>query len=226
MTPTAPINVDGLNVDLTSNQAIPINMSVSDLNISVAGVGGFALKLSFAGTINDVSFVGNAPSTTSGALYDIPGDYLAQVQGNVTAKLYLLGAQVADLGSIYSLNETVTVPGSLPGLVTTADGSGGAGPYPADLLASFVAALNDIVVPIDADLALSYSKSLGNSASGLRSFSVNPGSTLHADLTLGDLSYNLNGTVPNVVVPEPQSFALALCAMIGALVCGMYRRGR
>ncbi|MBL9125102.1 MAG: PEP-CTERM sorting domain-containing protein [Planctomycetaceae bacterium] len=220
----SPLDMNSLSVDLNGNSIINADISVGNVNINTS-LGTFQLQLFFNGQINDLDFVSTGPSPIVPVdVYNIPGNYLAELQGVVTGKLVnvpLIGS--VDLGTLYTLTPTVIpVAGSLPGAATLTDGSGGAGPYPATLLANLAAALPTLDVPVVLPFAVAINQSVPSGQSG---FSVlNASGTINANLQLGNPNYNLNGSVVNAVVPEPTSLALAGLGALGLGLAAWRRR--
>src|SRR5262249_879777 len=56
------------------------------------------------------------------------------------------------------------------------------------------------------------------------SLTINPGSAINANLTLGNPSYDLNGITPMPFVPEPSAMVLSLTALVGLSVWRLRRR--
>lgn len=223
--PTEPLNVDSLDVDLLGGASIPVGINVNPFGINTS-LGNFNLQLTFSGQITNLVFVSDGPSDTPGALYDVPGKFVATMQGAVTGQL--VGVPIignVGLGTLYTLPSTeIEIEGSLPGAVLTTDLSGGSGPYPADMLATYLAALENIEAPIELPFNVAISQTVPNGQSGFSS--LNASGVINATLNFNTVSYELNGIVTNGVVPEPHSFALAVSAVLGAVLLGMYRRKR
>jgi hypothetical protein len=220
----SPISVDSLDVDLTGASAIPLGLNVENIDIDTS-LGTFQLQLTFAGSIDDLQFVSSGGSDP-GAVYDVPGTYEAILNGSVSGKLVnvpLLGT--IDLGTLFTLESDtmVSVEGSLPGIVGLTDGSGGAGPFPADLLANYGFAFpGDLSFPLILPIDVNETATVPNGQSGFSELHV--GGEINAVLTLTGASYDLNGTVAGAVVPEPTSLALAGMGAIGLCVAAWRRR--
>jgi hypothetical protein len=220
----SPLSVNSLSADLNGSSIINADITIGNLNISTS-LGTFQLQLFFDGQINDLDFVSTGASGIVPVdLYNSPGNYLAEIQGAVTGKLVnvpIIGS--VNLGTLYTLSPTVVpVAGSLPGIATLTDGSGGSGPYPATLLANLAASLPTLNVPLELPFSVAINQSVPNGSSG---FSVlNASGTIHANLQLGNPSYNLNGSAVSAVVPEPSTLALAGLGALGLGLAAWRRR--
>lgn len=218
-----PNQVNSLTADLNGNTAINADIQVGNININTS-LGTFQLKLTFDGQLNDLDFISTGPSPP-GAAYNVPGNYVAEIQGVVSGQLVnvpIIGT--VNLGTLFTLTPTlVPVAGSLPGLVSLADGSGGLGPYPATLLANYaVPPLPNLNVPLSLPFNVAINQTIKSGQSG---FSVlNAAGQIDAVLTLVNPQYNLNGSVANAVIPEPSSVALASLGAIGLALAAWKRR--
>ena len=96
-----------------------------------------------------------------------------------------------------------------------------AGPVPCQLASVVQATLANITVPVDADLALSYSTSLAKRPAVCER-SPSTRSKLHADLTRWAIFPTTAHTSSGIVFPELSSRAVRVAAVIGALL--VYRR--
>ena len=107
------------------------------------------------------------------------------------------------------------IPGNLLGNVTTTDLDGGNPPFPNDMLANYFATLPTIEVPLDLPFDVAVSQTIPNGQSGLQT--LNASGVINALVYLNNPSYNVSGTVNQVLqeVPEPTSGVLALLAMAG-----------
>jgi hypothetical protein len=223
--------VDSFDADLNGSTNIPVAFVTTGnhLAVQIGSLITARLRLNFNGSITDLDFNSTGPSNTSGANYDMPGNYTAVLSGTVTGTLtnMPLGLPDVSLGTLYTLTPTpLVVPGNLGGIVTTTDTTGGSGPYPADMLTNFAAVLGGVSFPVSLPLALNYSATIPNGQSGLSSLVISPGSVLNATFNLTNVSYNLNGSVTDALVPEPNSLMLAALGVLGLFVLISVRRSR
>ena len=119
------------------------------------------------------------------------------------------------LGTLFTLApQTLSFASALPGFATLADLQGGLPPFPNDMLANFAAALPfTIPVPLNLPIAVNQTATIPNGQSGFSSLQIN--GNIAATLNLSNIGYNVSGTVPNVLVPEPGSLTLASLGVIG-----------
>lgn len=219
-----PNQVNSLSADLNGGSIINFDLTVGNIVINTS-LGNFNLALTFDGQVDDLDFNGTGPSAP-GAFYNVPGNYDAIINGKVNGTLVgvpLIGN--VSLGTLYTLptNTLVSVPGSLPGVVALADGSGGLGPYPATLLANYAFAFpGNLSFPIDLPFAVHQTATVPNGKSGFSKLDID--GIINATLTLTNPQYNLNGSVANGVIPEPSSFALAGLGGIGLALAAWKRR--
>jgi hypothetical protein len=227
VTPGTPQFINSFNADLNGATVIPFVINVGNLNINTS-LGTFQLALTVNGNITDIDFnsTGGSPVIGgNGGLYDVPGDFSITLDANVVGVLQnvpIIGN--VNLGTITSIPSTVLpFSASLPGFATTSDLDGGVGPFPNDMLANFQALLaGNIDVPLQLPLAVAINQSIPNGQSG---FSVlNVAGNIDALLSLSDVGYDLNGTVPQVLVPEPSTLVMGTFAMMALSVFGWRRR--
>ncbi len=212
--PPSNLSLNSLNADLNgagaANQNYPFTISAGAINVS-SSLGTFPLTLTVNGQITDARFDSSGtPADASSGLYSIPGTLSLTIQGTVNGSISILGIPIS-LGTIYTLpSTTLPIVTSLPGAMVLTDLSGGAGPYPAnmkvDLLAGGIPSVNfSTSLPFSGVLATDP----GGHTAGLTSLIVGAGSALNVTFTLGNPQYDLNGTLPLAVVPEPGSLAIA-----------------
>lgn len=226
-TPGTPQFINSFNADLNGATTIPFVINVGSLNINTS-LGTFQLQLAVTGNITDIDFnsTGGSPVIGgNGGLYNVPGDFSITLNANVTGQLVnvpLIGN--VNLGTITTIPSTVLpFSASLPGFATTSDLDGGLPPFPNDMLANFQALLaGNIDVPLQLPLAVAINQSIPSGQSG---FSVlNVAGDIDATLSLSNVGYNLNGTVPQVLVPEPSTLAMGTFAVMVLSVLGWRRR--
>jgi len=231
VTPGTPINLNSFVGDLNgaggSNTNIPFTINAGNMTINVQNLGNFQLKLTINGTISDLTFAstgGYLGIDNTGAFAN-PGDFTAVIGGSVTGQLVnvpLLGT--INLGTLTTLAPTPTVfSGGVAGVATLSDLQGGAPPFPNDMLANFAANLAlAIPVPFSTPIAVNQpNNNVPNGSSGFKTLFIN--GAINANLSLSDIAYSLSGTVPQTLVPEPSSFALAGMAVLG-MASVVYRR--
>jgi hypothetical protein len=227
VTPGTPLNINSFVGDLNgaggSNTAIPFTINAGNLVINIQNLGNFNLKLTINGTISDLTFNSTGSSGVDNAgVYGVNGDFTAVIGGTVTGQLVnvpLLGT--INLGTLTTLAPTPTVfSAGIIGISTLSDLQGGSPPFPNDLSANFAANLPiSIPIPLSTPIAVNQSNSIGSGQSGFKTLVINGG--INANLSLSNISYNLSGTVPQVLIPEPSSLALsgmALCGLAAMLV--------
>ncbi len=226
-TPGTPQFINSFNADLNGATTIPFAINVGALTINTS-LGNFQLQLAVSGNITDIAFnsTGGDPVLGgNGGTYDVPGDFLITLNANVTGQLVnvpLIGS--VNLGTITTIPSTVLpFSATLPGFVTTSDLDGGLPPFPNDMLANFQALLaGNIDVPLQLPLNVAINQSIPNGQSG---FSVlNVAGDIDATLSLSNVGYNFNGTVPQVLVPEPGTLAMGSFALMALSVLGWRRR--
>ncbi len=227
ISPGTPQNINSFNADLNGGTNIPFVINASPLAINTS-LGNFNLVLTVNGTITDIDFnsTGSSPvSGGNGGLFAVPGDFSITLNGGVSG--VLTGVPIignVNLGNIFNIAST-TLPFSslLPGFVTTSDLQGGLPPFPNDMLANFQAILQgSIPVPLNLPIAVNQSASIPNGQSGFSSLVIN--GDIAATLTLSNIGYNVNGTVPQVLVPEPSTLAMGSLAMLALSAFGWRRR--
>ena len=226
-TPGTPQTVNQAALDLNGATNIPFNINVAPLVINTS-LGNFNLQLAVTGTITDIDFVSNGSSPVlggNGGSYNLPGDFQVTLNGAVTGTL--VGVPIignVGLGTLFTLApQTLSFASALPGFATLADLQGGLPPFPNDMLANFAAALPfTIPVPLNLPIAVNQTATVPNGQSGFSSLQIN--GNIAATLNLSNIGYNVSGTVPNVLVPEPGSLTLASLGVIGLV--GLARRRR
>jgi hypothetical protein len=228
VTPGTPQVVNAVNLDLNGNTNIGFVINAAPLSINTS-LGSFNLVLTVNGQITDIDFNSTGSSAVSGGnggVFANPGNFSVTLNGNVSG--VLTGVPIVgniNLGNLFTIAPT-TLPfaAALPGFATLSDLQGGLPPFPNDMLANFQAMLPSIPVPLNLPIAVNQSASIPNGQSGFSSLVIN--GNIAATLTLGNPSYNVSGTVDQVLVPEPSTLAMSSLAMLGLTVLGLRRRNR
>ncbi len=227
-TPPTPISLDSLDADLNgaggSNQNYNFSIGIDPISISVAGILSTSIALTVNGTITDAVFHSTGGSAP-GAVYSIPGNLDLTLQGSVTGVLDPGGLNI-NLGTIYTLAPTtLSTAVALPGLMVLTDLSGGAGPFPADMAVDLGAAIPfPISVPLSLPVETHQNFSLGTHQSGFTHLDINAGSAINATFSFGNPSYDLQGVIPSVVVPEPGTLAMGSMALVALSIFSFRRR--
>lgn len=226
VTPGTPQTINSANLDLNGGTNIPFSINVNPIAIQIAGFANANLSLAINATITDIDFVSSGSSAVTGGnggTYDVPGEFVIALNGTVTGTVtnLPLGLGNINLGTIASLNEVLSFPANLTGAATTSDI--GPGAFPHDMLANFADSLDPITVPFS--LPIQVNQSAPNPPSGQsRLIALNVNANLSANLVLSNVSYDVSGTVPQVLVPEPSTLAMSSLVMVGLVVLGVRRR--
>lgn len=228
--PGTPQNLNSLFADFNgaggSNQNYNYTISVGAINVTVSSLFTVPLLLTVNGVITNATFMSTGGSAATP--YLIPGNLDLMLQGTVTGMIDL-PSPIPDLnlGTIFTLaSTTISVPTSLPGNMLLTDLSGGLGPYPANMGVDLSATVPfPVIAPVMLPFSLNQSFTLSGHNSGFTQLTINPGSQINANMTLGNPSYDLYGTVPLALIPEPSSFALGMLGLV-SLAGFLLRRKR
>jgi hypothetical protein len=230
VTPPTEISLDSLNADLNgvggSNQNYNFSINISPMTVNIGGLGNASLALAMSGMITNATFTSTGGSPANS--YAIPGNLDLTIQGAVTGSLNnILGLGInVGLGTLYTLAPTTfSIATVLPGNMLLTDLSGGVGPFPASMGVDLSAALPfSIPVPLSLPFDTNQSFPQVGHNDQITSLVINPGSALNVNLSLGNPSYDLNGTLPNVLVPEPSTIAMGSMGLVALTFFGFRRR--
>jgi hypothetical protein len=221
--PGSPLLLNSFSSVLSDG--VVTNMTINSSGISMStSIGTFTLTPTFSGSIKNISFTSTGGADVSGGGGVINGNYSVTLNGSVTGSLSVLGIPIS-VGTLYTLptDTVVTFAGVLPIGVALSDtgvpfGNGETTVNKNTMLAAFGANLTGLTLPFQfvAPLSTNTTFSVGSSSSGVTSIKIQ-NTTLVANLNLSNISFNESGKVPNALVPEPNTLALASLAFVGLL---------
>jgi hypothetical protein len=230
VTPGTPQTLNAFSANLSDGASAGLTINSTGISMSTS-VGTFTLTPTFTGSLSGVSFTSSASADASSDAAIIPGTFSVILNGSVTGSLNVLGANLS-VGTLFTLptNTVVSFAGDLPSGVALSDTGVPFGNNPTNfqkntLLADFAANLGSLQIPFQfvAPLATSENFSVGSSSSGVTSIKIQ-NTTLTANIMLSNLAFNLSGTVPNVLAPEPSSMVLGTFAVVGLVGFALKRR--
>jgi hypothetical protein len=230
VTPGTPQTLNSFSSNLSDGASAGLTINSTGISMGTS-IGTFTLTPTFTGTLSGISFTSSASADASTDAAYIPGTFSVILNGSVTGSLSVLGVPLS-IGTLYTLdpNTVVTFAGDLPSGVLLSDTGVPFGNNPTTsqqntLLADFAANLGSLTIPFQfvAPLATNENFSVGGSSSGVTSINIQ-NTTLTANIMLSNLAFNLSGTVPGALVPEPNSIALGSLALIGFVGLALKRK--
>jgi hypothetical protein len=235
---TASLDILGITT-VNADLSVDLNATGAFTNIGVNGVGfGGALGMNGIAPGNDMPPAGGRPGAPDDTAYPLvvaPGNINAgaeiNLNGSITADFGIFGDFNEDLGTIASVNTSVTTLLGLPGTVTLQDYQY-PNPQPSGVRftmsdGGFLSSLGDLsldldlpastqnfVQDFDVDIPLGFlgTVTLDGTFVGSVTFSLSNGK---AELT--NLQYQLQDHVPGFVVPEPSSLYLGGMALLALI---------
>ena len=195
-------------------------------------LGTFNLTPQFNGTLSNLTFTSSGPADATPGSALIFGTYSAFINGSVTASLSVAGLFNIGLGTIYTFptNTVVSFSGEIPSFVNLSDTGHpfGANPTQAqrnNMAVDFNASLGNMVIPFSfmAPLTTSENFSVAGNASGVTSINIQ-NTNLVANLNLSGVAFEMNGTVPNALIPEPSTLVLGGIGLFGLVGLAVKRR--